>query len=309
MADGDSDRGSGGGTPPTFWRPEAALGQRLDARLGRLGAWAWANAPRLLSVAVVFGALLYGWMRICEALFYNQLALNPEDIGLGYPGGVPQAVLAVVLLFAVWALVGGLFVLIVALPGKLPGTRSALRVMARIGGGRLMWLSVLAALALAASGSLFSGALGNVVVAVMSPICIVLALALAHVWIGEAGPRDTVLVIGMLAAVVTVGDLPNIAAKDGANARTHGKTPSALTPLFFPWGARQAQVHWTVAPPRGLRSDCVLFLGDGRDGSVVLTSDTAGHRRTMTIPKEKGLVVLVTDPKSRRCPWPRLKRG
>jgi hypothetical protein len=60
----------------------------------------------LISSLTIIGLVTYSLLRLAYSVFYDQLGLEPEDVGLGYGGILSQSITGLVFLVVLFALVG-----------------------------------------------------------------------------------------------------------------------------------------------------------------------------------------------------------
>src|SRR5690242_13321534 len=71
---------------------------RVGSRLTRSGQWLVRNPIAALTVV---GAVTYGLVRLAYSLFYSQLGLTPEDVGLGYQELLAQSAVSLIVLLVI----------------------------------------------------------------------------------------------------------------------------------------------------------------------------------------------------------------
>ncbi len=75
----------------------------------------------LISSLTVIGLVTYALLRLAYSAFYDQLSLEPEDVGFGYGGILSQSITGLAFLIVLFALVGLVVIAFTALAGITAG--------------------------------------------------------------------------------------------------------------------------------------------------------------------------------------------
>jgi len=75
----------------------------------------------LIASLTVIGLVTYALLRLAYSAFYDQLSLEPEDVGLGYGVILSQSITGLVFLIVLFALVGLVVIAFTALAGIAAG--------------------------------------------------------------------------------------------------------------------------------------------------------------------------------------------
>ena len=283
------------------------IGERLLSRALSAGEWSqtWRNPAGLVALLVLLSIVSYAVFRLASAIFYEPFGIAPEDMGIGYPTLLAQSALGLGVLVAAGASVMAVAAYLTWQAGPRRMTAEAWRQFPR-------WRRVLepaARFIVLAATLLFALA----ALAPRSPplfILIELALVFAApcaLWVFRDLPqlhawKWPVLVLLVLAWGAL--SLCTTAHSRAIDARNHGEGLPPLFSVVFQWEARPARIIWRNNNAMGsLDGSCVLYLGEGKSGPMVLAVDDVGHRRTLTITPEDGSVQI--DPSKSDCRgWP-----
>jgi hypothetical protein len=265
-----------------------------------------AGIARLVTANPVFvvtalGLILYGLLRLANSLFYDPLAVKPEEVGLGYAETLSQSAVGVfiVLLTSLFVL-GILFVLLIFFWAWMRRGEP--------GGGKLENLLV----AVVVAGILTGTALhqwvpshvANVVWAVLEVLF--LLWILYRVWheVRSGRVKRVLLLAGSaftLSVVLTLATVMLQAWGDSRGVRDgQVRHPEFLGFVpFGSWGADAAWVEWVAPhPPKGFetgRRRCLVYLGR-TNGTAVFYDASARDDKTLRLPSN---AVVITTRNSR----------
>ena len=259
-------------------------------------------------------AAFYGVLRLAYSMFYEQLGLRPEDVGLGYAEILSQTLSGLILMGTLFlVMMAGLVLFYAFLYKGMTDDRAQLAkrrepVASRSAGSRRRWAwpqvavlilsltlcTILALGFIVLVPGRIKDLLGTVIVAVvvMSLIGRGLVLSTRKGWREFARSiRVPAFVVLGISSILVFSTYFLAARLDGAAARRGHAVSSTLGP--FPvasWGASHATVIWpTGAAPEGFPSDCLMYIGEGNGKTILF--DVRGQR-SVRVPSA-GLIVLV----------------
>jgi hypothetical protein len=261
------------------------------------GGVARSVAANPVFVVTALGLILYGLLRLANSLFYDPLAVKPEEVGLGYSETLSQSAVGVfAVLLTSLALFGIFLVLLIfgwALvrrgagedEGKLDDVLSGVVVVALLGGAIVrFWVT---------------SHVSDVVYAVIEGAFVLWIFYLVWREIRSGRVKRLVPLAGgafALSVVLTVAAVMFQAWGDSRGVRDgEVRHPEFFFIPFGSWGADAAWVEWIVPdPPKGFargRRRCLLYLGRA-NGTAVFYDAKARDDKTLRVPA--GAVVITT---------------
>jgi hypothetical protein len=290
------------------------------------GGIARSVAANPVFVVTALGLILYGLLRLANSLFYDPLAVKPEEVGLGYAETLSQSAVGVLLVLLTSFAVFGLFVAFLGgFPAAMrkaddwaeklpvPSPSRPLGRPTRLAAVVLVLLFI----AVVAGGPLYvtirppHGRLGTVLHVLANVVyggiaVFVLLLALRGAWqaVRTGRARRLLLPAGAafaLSAALTLATVMLQAWDDGRAVRLgQVRHPTFLGFIpFGSWGADAVWVEWVAAdPPQGFvtgRRRCLLYLGRA-NGTAVFYDAASGSDRTVRVPASD---VVITTRNSR----------
>jgi hypothetical protein len=249
-------------------------------------------------VVTALGLILYGLLRLANSLFYDPLAVKPEEVGLGYSETLSQSAVGVFAVLLTSLAIFGIFLVLLIFGWAL------LRRGAPLGEGKLDGLLAGVVAVVLVSGGVVHFWVGSrvsdVVYAVLDG-----ALIVYVVWreIRSGRVKRLVPLAGgafALSVVLTIAAVMFQAWGDSRGVRDgEVRHPEFFFIPFGSWGADAAWVEWIVPdPPKGFargRRRCLLYLGRA-NGTAVFYDAKARDDKTLRLPASS---VVITTRNSR----------
>jgi hypothetical protein len=266
------------------------------------GGMARSVAANPVFVVTALGLILYGLLRLANSLFYDPLAVKPEEVGLGYAETLSQSAVGVLVVLLTSFAVFGIFLVLLIFfwalmrrgepggEGKLEQLLAAIVVIGILTGTALhLWAP---------------SHVSDVLYAVLE-VAFVLWI-FYRVWqeIRSGRVKRVLLMAGSafaLSGALTLA-LVMLQARDDGRAVREGQVRHPTFLGFIPfgsWGADAAWVEWVAPdPPKGFakgRRRCLLYLGRA-NGTAVFYDIGARDDKTLRAP---ATAVVITTRNSR----------
>jgi hypothetical protein len=255
-------------------------------------------------VVTALGLILYGLLRLANSLFYDPLAVKPEEVGLGYAETLSQSAVGVLVVLLTSFAVFGIFLalLIVFWAWTRRGAPSG-------EGKREELLAAVVVIAILTGTALHLWARSNVsdVLYVVLEVAFVLWV-FYRVWqeVRSGRVKRVLLMAGSafaLSVILTLA-LVMLQARDDGRAVRHGQVrrhPTLFSVPFGSWGADAAWVEWVAPdPPKGFAKGhrrCLIYLGRA-NGTAVFYDARARDDKTLRAP---ATAVVITTRNSRHA--------